>query len=90
VVWNRGLPVLISRRNGRELDFRLPPEDTDASSAVDLLRARLSRRSVDQISPLTVEIVNGVEVRRSPYAPLLRSLGFVESLKGLSCFAPTS
>ena len=89
LVWRGGGPLLVSRRNGKEIHFRVAPDDPAAAAALDLLRYRLSGRAVKPVQPFTVERIGDLDARRSPYAPLLASLGFVESLKGLAFFSPS-
>lgn len=83
IVWRGDLPVLVSRRNGRELDFRVPPENPDVGPAVSCLRSHLAGRAVDPVSPFSIERIGAEEARRSSYARALSDEGFVQSLRGL-------
>ncbi|MFA6507734.1 MAG: DEAD/DEAH box helicase [Treponemataceae bacterium] len=87
VVWRGARPVLISRRNGRELDFRVPSDSPEVGASIDLLCNRLAGRSVDPVFPFTVERIGEAPPRHSPYSKALLARGFVESLKGLEYIA---
>ncbi|OHE66071.1 MAG: hypothetical protein A2001_20130 [Treponema sp. GWC1_61_84] len=83
VVWRGGTPLLVARRGGRELDFRVPPESPDAVLAVTLLARRLCGRAVDPLSILMVETVGGSPVRTSAWEGVLRAAGFSEGTRGM-------
>lgn len=82
LVWNGADPVLISRRNGRDLDFRTD-DDRLAGSALAALVDLLLTRTVSAPPSFLVETIGGVGARLSPFAELLGRQGFRESLKGL-------
>ncbi|MFP4378569.1 MAG: hypothetical protein ACLFP4_16115, partial [Spirochaetales bacterium] len=65
----------ISRRLGKDIEILVPPDDADAAAIVLPLRAMVSRQ-VRPRSSVKVEQVNGVPVRESEYAQLLRENGF--------------
>jgi ATP-dependent Lhr-like helicase len=86
VVWRGSTPILVSKRNGRELDFRVPSDSAEAVAAVTALARRLVGRAVDPLGKLLVETIGGESSVRSPYAATLRSAHFVEDPKGLSFY----
>lgn len=83
LVWRGAALLLVSRRNGRDLEFQLAAEDTATAAALDCLRRHLRDRAVAPVEPLVVESINGAPARHSPYAALLSARGFVESVKGM-------
>ncbi len=83
VVWRELTPVLVSRREGRELDFRVSAEDKAVEAAIRALVKRLKRPVTDSASHLIVESINGLSSRLSPYSVSLNRCGFKEAVRGL-------
>jgi len=75
LVYHGGELVLVSRRNGKELQIMVPPEHPDLCAYVSQLRLLVSRR-VGAISRVAVETVNDEPVRESRYADAIASAGF--------------
>ncbi len=63
--------VLISQRNGRDLDFRVPPETPELPQYLGVLRHLMTRTS-GRTKPLLIEQINGVPAPGSPYLDALR------------------
>ncbi|MBJ6801904.1 DEAD/DEAH box helicase [Geomonas propionica] len=74
--------ALISRRYGKELEFRTDADDPDLESYLDLFKT-LVGRDFNPLKRITVEQINGAPAKESPYAAPLRSFGFQESYTGL-------
>ena len=80
VVFRGGLPVLVSRRSGMELDIRVPPEDAMLPRYLSLFPESLAR-DYEPPKSIKVEMINGIVVRESPYRQVLVDLGFKEDFK---------
>jgi ATP-dependent Lhr-like helicase len=74
--------LLVSRRWGTELEFMRPAEDPLSSRALLPLR-RFFHRSVDPVTSIRVERVNGEAVKDSPYRVVLEELGFTSDYRGM-------
>ncbi|HUJ68784.1 MAG TPA: hypothetical protein VLW86_04640, partial [Syntrophorhabdales bacterium] len=82
VVYRGGKPVLISRRNGGLLDFRVPPDDPLVPDYLSVFKVLLAREfSPEKI--VFVETINGKPALESDYAGALREFGFSRGYKGL-------
>ncbi len=75
--------VMISRRQGRDLEMRAPPGDSRISEALSVLRA-LVERDVRPLSAVHVETINGEKAPASPYKEELLAFGFMEDYKRLT------
>jgi hypothetical protein len=75
--------VLVSRRGGRDLTFRVSSDDPRVPDSLDLFRAMVGR-DVRPLAAVHVETINGVPATRSPYRPALIAGGFVEDYQRLS------
>jgi ATP-dependent Lhr-like helicase len=75
--------VMISRRQGRELEMRVPPDDSRIPEALSVLRA-LVERDVRPLSAVHVETINGEKAPASPYKEALLAFGFMEDYKRLT------
>lgn len=73
--------LLVSHRNGRELEILVPPEDPRAVSCIEALRT-LTARKVAPVGTLKVESVNGTPARSSPYAEAFQAAGFERDYRG--------
>ncbi|WP_275423344.1 Lhr family helicase [Geomonas subterranea] len=74
--------VLISRRYGKELEFRAEADHPQLDSYFSLFRT-LVGRDFNPLKRITVERINGEPAKESPYAGALRRFGFQESYSGL-------
>jgi ATP-dependent Lhr-like helicase len=74
--------VLVSRVRGRELEFRVAPEDPLLPGCLGLFPAHF-RREFDPWNAVRVTTINGQPARSSPYKPALLAAGFVEEYRGL-------
>jgi ATP-dependent Lhr-like helicase len=84
LVYCGGRLVLVSRRRGRELEFRGPPEAATAcGEGLPRLFADHLERDFEPWKSVLVETINGVAARSSPYKGLLKAWGFVEEYRGL-------
>jgi ATP-dependent Lhr-like helicase len=63
--------VLVSQRNGRELDFRVPPDAEHLPDYLGVLR-HLMTRPTGRIRQLLIERINGEPAPSSPYLDALR------------------
>jgi ATP-dependent Lhr-like helicase len=67
--------VMISRRNGGELIFRVPPDDGDLPRMMAPLRSLIGRRWNPK-ARVSVRVINGENARNSPYADALLAACF--------------
>jgi ATP-dependent Lhr-like helicase len=67
--------VLVSRRNGSELQFDVEPNDPDLREFLAPLRNMVTRRWNPK-SRVSVETINAVPALESPFAKPLLALGF--------------
>jgi ATP-dependent Lhr-like helicase len=82
IVYRGEKPVLLSRRNGKVLAFRAPPDDPRIFDYLSFLKVLLSRE-FDPEKVVTVETVNGKPASESDYARPLKDFGFSIGYKGL-------
>jgi ATP-dependent Lhr-like helicase len=61
---------LVSERRGRRLEILVPPEHPHLVDYLEPLRSQLGR-SVDAVTSIEVDEINGEGARRSPYRPIL-------------------
>ena len=74
--------VLISKRNGKELEFMVPHDNTAISDYLGFFSILLTR----QFKPLKlirVEVINGLPALDSPYRSVLLNSGFRKDFKSL-------
>jgi ATP-dependent Lhr-like helicase len=64
--------VGISKRNGRDLTFHVPPEDPDWPQYLELFRHLLTR-SFQPLKRIVIETINGEKAHESPYVPGFRT-----------------
>lgn len=62
--------VLVSKRRGGELDFRVPPDAPRLAEYLGVLDA-LQQRAVDGVKGVRVTTINGAPASDSPYLPAL-------------------
>ena len=65
--------VVVSKRNGKDLTFFVPPDDPHLAEYMVSLRHLLHRR-FQPLRRITIETINDEEADRSPYLPVLRTL----------------
>ena len=75
--------VLVSRRMGRDIELRVPPEDSRVPEYLGFVK-ELTGRDQNPLQAVHVLTVNGEHVDRSPYRQGLLQAGFVEDYKRLS------
>jgi len=80
VVYHGNAVVLVSRRRGRDLEFRVPVDDPALGRYLGFVRATVGR-DVRAPAALHVEAINGIAATGSPYRPALVSFGFVEDYR---------
>ena len=83
IVYRGTQVVLISRRNGKELEIFVPPEDTRLKEYLGLFRTFVSRDFHPETS-VKVEQINGEAVHKSPYSRTLSALGFRNGYRSFS------
>lgn len=74
--------VLVSRRNGRELQFHIPPDHPRLSESLAFCKVLLAR-DFNPEKGIVVEKINGLPARESPYRETLRAFGFADVYEGL-------
>jgi ATP-dependent Lhr-like helicase len=82
VVFHGGSVVLVSRRRGRELDLRVPPDAPRLPEYLSFVKV-LTGRDARPMSAVHVESINGEPALSSPYKSRLIEAGFVEGYRGL-------
>jgi ATP-dependent Lhr-like helicase len=75
--------VMISRRQGRDLEIRVSPEDARVAEALGVLRAMVER-DVRPLTAVHVEKINGESAQASPFKEALLAFGFTEDYKRLT------
>ena len=75
IVYHGTKPVLISTKNGRELEFLVPPESPYIADCQDFFISMLTR-DFRPVTAIRVVTVNSMPVRNSPYREALESCGF--------------
>lgn len=83
VVFHGHSPVLVSRRNGRELELRVSPDCAGIPRYLQFVKV-LTGREASPLAAVRVETVNGEPAIRSPYAPALLAFGFVADYRRLT------
>ena len=63
---------MISKRNGRDLTFYVPPDDPHLPEYMGALRHLLTRQ-FQPVRRIAIEIINGDPAPPSPYVPALRT-----------------
>jgi ATP-dependent Lhr-like helicase len=83
VVFHGGSVVLVSRRKGRELELRVPPDAPRFAEYLSFLKI-LTGRDARPMSAVHVETINGEPAPSSPYKNRLIEAGFVEDYRRLT------
>ncbi|GFO55210.1 hypothetical protein GMSM_22170 [Geomonas sp. Red276] len=74
--------VLISKRYGKEIDFKVPPDDPRLPEYLAFFKILLTRE-FNPLKRVSVLSINGKAAASSPYGRPLREFGFEESYDGL-------
>jgi ATP-dependent Lhr-like helicase len=82
VVFHGSKVVLVSRRTGVDLEFRVPPAAPSIPAYLAFVR-ELTDRDVRPLPSVHVERINGQPVASSPYKGRLLEFGFVEDYRRL-------
>jgi ATP-dependent Lhr-like helicase len=64
--------IVISKRNGKDLTFHIPPEDPDLPEYMASLRHLLTRK-FQPVRRISIETINGERAPQSAYLPVLRT-----------------
>jgi len=64
--------VVVSKRNGRDLTFHVPPDDPNLLHYLVSLRHLLTRK-FQPMKRIVIETINGEEAPQSPYVPVFRA-----------------
>ena len=64
--------VVVSKRNGKELMFHVPPDDPNLPEYMISLRHLLMRK-FQPVKRISIETINGEKAPQSPYVPALRT-----------------
>jgi ATP-dependent Lhr-like helicase len=83
IVFHGGAVVLVSRRRGRELELRAPPDEPRLADYLSCMKS-LTTRDVRPASAVHVEVVNGEPALSSPYKSRFLEAGFVEDYRRLT------
>jgi ATP-dependent Lhr-like helicase len=63
---------MISKRNGRDLTFHVPPDDPHLPEYMGALRHLLTRQ-FQPVRRIAIETINGDPAPQNPYVPALRT-----------------
>jgi ATP-dependent Lhr-like helicase len=83
VVFHGDRVVLVSRRKGLELEFKVPPESPRIPEYLGFVQV-LTSREWRPLSAVRVETINDEPVGKSPYKEKLIEFGFVEDYRRLT------
>jgi ATP-dependent Lhr-like helicase len=83
VVFHGSAVVLVSRRRGRELEFRVPPDAPRLPDYLSFVQS-LTGREQRAMNAVHVESINGVPAGKSPYRDRLVEIGFTEDYRRLT------
>ncbi len=83
VVFQGNDVVLVSRRRGFDLEFRVPPDSPRLAEYLDFMKT-MTTRDQQPLRAVRVETVNGEPVGTSPYKARLLELGFAEDYRRLT------
>jgi hypothetical protein len=75
--------LLVVQKNGRELTVLAEPGDANLESALAIYRFFLGRE-FSPLAAVTLETVNGLAANASPYAGVLRTMGFANDYRGMN------
>jgi ATP-dependent Lhr-like helicase len=83
VVFHGGRVVLVSRRRGRELELRVPPDAPRLAEYLSFVKT-LTGRDARPMNAVHVETINSEPALSSPFKNRLLEAGFVEDYRRLS------
>jgi len=83
VVFRGAAVVLVSRRRGRELEIRVPPDAPCLAESFSFVKV-LTARDARPMSAVHVETINDEPALASPYKGALLEAGFVEDYRRLT------
>jgi ATP-dependent Lhr-like helicase len=83
VVYHGSAVVLVSRRRGRELELRVPPDAPRLVEYLSFVKV-LTGRDARPMTSFRVETINGEPAPASPYKGRLLEAGFVEEYRRLT------
>ncbi|HTO21739.1 MAG TPA: ATP-dependent helicase, partial [Spirochaetia bacterium] len=83
VVFHGGAVVLVSRRRGRQIDLRVPPDAPRLGDYLGFVRV-LTGRDARPLASVHVETINGEPAPSSPYKERFLQAGFVEDFRRLT------
>ncbi len=83
LVYHGGELVIISRREGKELEISVSPDDPNLTSYYRFFKDLISR-DIDPLPSVKVETVNGIPVLSSKYLSSLKSFGFRSGYRRLT------
>ena len=83
VVFHGAAVVLVSRRRGRQIDLRVPPDAPRLGDYLGFIRT-LTGRDARPLASLHVETINGEPAPSSPYKERFLQAGFVEDFRRLT------
>ncbi len=83
VVFQGASVVLVSRRRGRDLDFRVPTDEPRLPEYLSFVKV-LTGRDQRPLNAVHVESINGAPAAGSPYKARLLESGFVEEYRRLT------
>ena len=77
---------MVSRRNGKDLNFHVPPDDSRLPEYFIVLRHLLAR-PFQALKRIAVETINGEKAPESPYVPALKgSFEVIVDYKNVNLF----
>jgi ATP-dependent Lhr-like helicase len=79
-----GQLIAVTNKNGKEVQFFIPPDDTDSADLIALLKIPRTRK-VHPEKKIVLQTINGAEAAHSEYAPLFKTAGFIPD-RGRMCF----
>jgi ATP-dependent Lhr-like helicase len=82
LVYHGARLVVVSRRFGTDLTFKVPPEEPRIGEYLSFFQVLVSRE-FNPRKRISVERINGVAALDSPYRKVLREWGFQDSYRGL-------
>jgi ATP-dependent Lhr-like helicase len=72
LVFRRNRLIVVSKRNGKDLTFHVPPDDPDLPEYMASLRHLLMRKS-QPVRRISIETINGERAPQSAYVFILRT-----------------
>jgi len=82
IVFHGSKPVLISKKNGKELLFLVEPDNSSISQYLEFFKTLIARE-FQPLKYIGVETVNDMPVLESPYKEKLKEFGFKKDYKSM-------